>query len=256
MSQVQPGDGRALPFKARTQLSDEVASFLRDSIMSGQLRGHEHIRIDWLAKYLGVSTTPVREALLSLRAEGFVALEPRKGFVVLPIEASDVKDIFIAQAKLSGELASRAAMKIDEDRLIKLRSIQARLRLAAEAGDHEAVERENHQFHREINLLADAPKLAWLLSIATRYNPRRFFANISGWPSASIEDHDNILSTLEERDATKAMEAMHVHIIHAGDLLVEYLVNLGEGDMNLPIFRPEAHGHFGDASHPEEIARP
>jgi DNA-binding GntR family transcriptional regulator len=236
LSRDQADIEHAPRFKIRTQLSDEVASFVRDSIMSGQLRGNEYVRLDWLANHLGVSTTPVREALLSLRAEGFVALEPRKGFVVLPINSSDVKDVFLAQASLSGELASRAAMKITDEAMSRLRSTQVRLREAAAANDFEAIEMENYLFHREINLLGDAPKLAWLLGMVARYSPRRFFASIHGWTSASIEDHDDILSALEQRDGTKAMEAMYAHLIHAGDLLAEYLINLDESDSRLPIF--------------------
>lgn len=71
--------GRALG--RRRQLSDEVADYVRELIMSGQVRHGEFLRLERVADDLGISVTPVREALLSLRGEGFVTLEPRRGFM-------------------------------------------------------------------------------------------------------------------------------------------------------------------------------
>ena len=70
------------PFPAKAveqrQLSESVATYLREQILSGQLRNGEFLRIDALAKALGVSTTPVREGLLLLQSESFVRLLPRR----------------------------------------------------------------------------------------------------------------------------------------------------------------------------------
>ncbi|WP_438941779.1 GntR family transcriptional regulator, partial [Mycobacterium intracellulare] len=79
---MQPRSRRPL---RRAQLSDEVAGHLRASIMSGTLRPGTFIRLDETAAQLGVSVTPVREALLKLRGEGMVQLEPHRGHVVLPL---------------------------------------------------------------------------------------------------------------------------------------------------------------------------
>ena len=218
------------------QLGDEVASYLRDLIMSGQLRGHEFIRMDRVASHLGVSATPVREALRSLRSEGFVALEPRRGFVVVPLTATDVRDLFLAQATLAGELAARAAALIDDAILERLGEIQSRLSQAAERDDLDTIELENYRFHREINLLAASPKLAWLLNMVARYSPRRFYANIEGWPQASIGDHEIIMDALAARDASRAMAAMSSHIVNAGNLLADFLSNLDNHEPRLPLF--------------------
>lgn len=232
----EPRSRTLTPFDARSQLGDEVASYLRDLIMSGQLRGHEFIRMDRVASHLGVSSTPVREALRSLRAEGFVTLEPRRGFVVAPLTPSDVRDLFLAQATLSGELAARAAALIDDAILERLGEIQSRLSKAAERGDLDTIELENYRFHREINLLAASPKLAWLLNMVARYSPRRFYASIEGWPQASIEDHEIIIQALAARDASRAMAAMSSHIVHAGNLLADFLNNLDDHEPRPPLF--------------------
>jgi DNA-binding GntR family transcriptional regulator len=203
----------------RRQLGDEVAGYVRDLIMSGQLRSGEFIRQERIADELGLSATPVREGLLSLRGEGFVQLVPRRGFVVSPLSASDVRDLFTAQALLAGELVSRAAVRMSVADLREVTGIHQALRKAATAGDGEMVERLNHDFHRRINLVADAPRLAWMLSISSKFAPRRFFATIPGWSKASAQDHAVILKAISERDAEAARAAMMRHMENAGDLL-------------------------------------
>ncbi|HEU5028665.1 MAG TPA: GntR family transcriptional regulator [Spirillospora sp.] len=207
----------------RRQLSDEVAAYVRELIMSGQVRHGEFLRLERIADDLGISVTPVREALLSLRGEGFVTLEPRRGFMPAPLSRQDVQDLFEAQAYFAGELASRAAEKITPGELEALDRTQALLERASKAADAEGIERANHQFHRVINLCADSPKTAWLLQLVVRYAPRRFYSSIQGWSQASVDDHQLILAALRAEDAEAARGAMRAHIRHAGTLLVVHL---------------------------------
>jgi len=203
----------------RRQLSDEVASYVRELIMSGNLRPGDFIRQEPIAEEFGLSATPVREGLLSLRGEGFVELLPRRGFVVSALSASDVRDLFTAQALLAGELVSRSAVRMGPDDLRELTEVHEALRKAAGAGAGELVESLNHDFHRRINLAAGAPKLAWMLSISTKFAPRRFFATIPGWSKASAQDHAAIISAISAGDADAARAAMTQHMKNAGDLL-------------------------------------
>jgi DNA-binding GntR family transcriptional regulator len=204
---------------SRRQLSDEVASYVRELIMSGHLQPGDFIRQERIADELELSATPVREGLLSLKGEGFVQLKPRRGFVVAPLSVADVRDLFTAQALLAGELVARATTRMGAADLRGLNDVHEALRKAAEVGDGESVESLNHDFHRRINLAADAPRLAWMLSISTRFAPRRFFATIPGWPRASAQDHAAIIKAITERDADAARAAMMRHVENAGELL-------------------------------------
>ncbi|MFB4312309.1 GntR family transcriptional regulator [Actinomadura sp. GTD37] len=214
----------------RRQLSDEVAAHVRDLIMAGQVRHGEFLRLERIAEDLGVSVTPVREALLSLRGEGFVTLEPRRGFMPAPLTRQDVQDLFEAQAYFAGELAARAAGRIAGADLDALDRFQAQLEEAFEAGDSAGIERANHGFHRLINLSAGSPKTAWLLRTVVRYAPRRFYAGIDGWTRASVDDHQLVLAALRAGDESAARQAMRAHIRHAGTLLVVHLEARGFWD--------------------------
>src|SRR3954468_16706555 len=101
-------------------LPEEVAAYVRELIISGAVRPGDFLRLEPIAEAVGVSNTPVREGLLALRSEGFVRLVPRRGFVVAPFSAQDVRDLFWAQSVLAGELAARAALNITPEKIAEL----------------------------------------------------------------------------------------------------------------------------------------
>jgi DNA-binding GntR family transcriptional regulator len=206
----------------RRQLGDEAASYVRDLIMSGELRGGQFIRPEAIAETLGISATPVREGLLALRGEGFVLLEPRRGFAVAPMSANDIRDIFAAHSLLAGELAARAARRMGPDDLAGLERLQIQVETAAERGNLDELEELNWNFHRSINRLAEAPKISLLVGVVVRCVPNRLYTRIEGWPRSTTEDHRVVLDALRQRSASKSRSAMGTHITKAGDLLARH----------------------------------
>ncbi|GAA1590313.1 GntR family transcriptional regulator [Actinomadura kijaniata] len=216
----------------RPQLSDEVATRIRELIMEGRVRPGEFLRLERLAAEFGISVTPVREALQSLRSEGFVQLEPRRGFIVAPLSKRDVTDLFWVQATIAAELTERAAARVTTDTVRELAAIQRSLEQAAAAGRPDLVEERNHDFHRKINQAAGSPKLAWSLASVGRYVPRGLYARLPDWPALAVHDHQRVLAELR-RDAPAAAGArMRTHIMRAGELLVAHLERQG-------MWRPE-----------------
>ncbi|MFE0591707.1 GntR family transcriptional regulator [Micromonospora echinospora] len=209
------------------QLSETVASLLRDRIMSGQLRPGERIRLEEVAQETGLSITPVREALLMLRAEDMVELQPRRGHVVAPLSRQDIMDMFGLQGDIAGELAARVAVSITPDQLDDLRQQHERLRRAAQARQISRVEQLEFEFHRSINRLADARKLSWLLRTATRYTPSRFYAANPEWRAGMIADHEALLDALEARDPVAVRPVMARHFTDGAERLIKHLDGLG-----------------------------
>lgn len=214
-------------FAARTQLSDDVARLIRTRIFDGVYAAGSYVRLDQLAAELGISVTPVREALFALRAEGLIAQQPHRGFVVLPVTGRDVADVANVQGYVGGELAARAAVNITDDQLRELKQIQAELEEAYAGADTERTVRLNHEFHRAINVAADSPKLAQLMSQITRYAPESVFPTIEGWPEQSMKDHRRILSALKKRDDGLARAAMSQHLAAGAVPLIEHLTARG-----------------------------
>ncbi|MFT4165078.1 MAG: GntR family transcriptional regulator [Microlunatus sp.] len=214
--------GRSATDVGRRQLSDVAAAYLRDMIMAGELRPGTSVRAETVAEALDISTTPAREALQALRVEGFVRLQPRRGFLVADLTGADISDLFTVQSLIAGELAARAAKAVTDSDLRELDALHLELVAAAARGDHAELEETNHAFHRRINLLVDAPKIIWVLGLLTRYVPRRFYATIEGWPAATVDDHAELLAGLHARDPQRTRRAMADHIMHAGTLLAAH----------------------------------
>jgi DNA-binding GntR family transcriptional regulator len=213
---------RSVQRPRHSQLSDEVAGYIRELIMSGEVKGGEFLRVDRIASDMEVSVTPVREALAALRGEGFVEQMPRRGFVVTPLRARDVTDLFEEQARISGILAERAVAanrSLGDD----LERIQDSLERAAKSGSADEVERLNFDFHRLINTASESHKLLWVLRTIVRYSPRRYFPQIPGWDSASVDEHRAIIAAFRAGSSKKARVAMEEHVLHAGRLLVAHL---------------------------------
>jgi len=209
------------------QLSEAVAMHLRERIVSGQLAKGEFLRIDALANALGVSTTPVREGLLLLQSESSVTFLPRRGFVVNGFSKDDLHDLFWAQATLAAELAGRATPRMSRSDIARLEAIQSEHQAAYTANDSLVAARRGHEFHRTINLAAQAPRLALLLGRLTKQLPNRFYASIDGRLKDAVEQHPLILDAIRVQDAGAARALMFRHVMSAGQQLISMLERLG-----------------------------
>lgn len=206
----------------RRQLSDEVASYLRQSIMAGEYAPGASVKAEAVGEALDVSATPVREALHALKAEGFLDLVPRKGFTVRPLVADDIRDIFEAHALIAGELAARAAQNLDDAQAVELVTNQEALMQAARTGDTNELERLNDEFHSMVYRAAASERLRWALGNFVKYVPSAFYAQIDGWPEVTAEDHSAVCDALVSRDPEAARSTMSQHIRNSGEKLAEY----------------------------------
>lgn len=211
----------------RAPVSEEVAVHLRSQIMSGRVRPGERIRLEEVAEQLGVSITPVREALLTLRGEGMVELEPRRGYVAAPMSRQDILDVFTLQGDIAGELAARVAGRVTAEQLAELSAVDRKLGTAVRARRVADIERLEYEFHRAVNLIAEARKLAWFLRTATLYTPSRFLSSDPGWRTTMRADHETLLVALREGDAAAARASMGRHFTDGADRLVKHLDDLG-----------------------------
>ena len=225
---IEETDPRPLAHLGRKKLGEETTRYLRDALLSGQYATGERMAVHQLAESLGVSTMPVREALVTLANEGLLEVIPRRGFRVATLGLRDVEDAFRVHAFVAGLLIEEAAPIIPAATVAELRRIQdAILESFAQTRDElqlaHRVEELNFKFHRTINHVPDAKRLRWFLRAATRYVPRRFYETIPGWKEATRDRHGAIIDSLEARNAGEARRLMELHVIEAGRLVREHL---------------------------------
>jgi DNA-binding GntR family transcriptional regulator len=131
------------------------------------------------------------------------------------------------QAYLGGQLAERAARKLDPAGLAELRAIEDALESAFASADADSAVRLNHEFHRLINHAADSPKLTQFMSNIIRYVPESVFPVLDGWAEHASADHQRILVALQHGDAEGARAAMSAHFTSGVDQLISHLSSTG-----------------------------
>ena len=211
----------------REQLSDEVAARLRADIMTGTLRPGTFIRLDETAAALGVSITPVREALRTLRGEGMVQLEPHRGHVVVPLTRGDIEDIFWLQATIAKELATTAAERITEADIEELERLNGGLLAAVGHGVPEDVVAAEFAFHRTLNRATGRIKLAWFLLHVARYLPGQIYASDAAWGATTVATHRELIEALRRRDVATVVRLTSGEFTDAAERLVACLDEIG-----------------------------
>ena len=211
----------------RAQLSDEVATHLRAAIMTGTLRAGTFIRLDETAAQLGVSITPVREALLKLGGEGMVALEPHRGYVVVPLSRNDIEDIFWLQSTIAKELAVTAARNASDADLAELSTLNDELAAAVDRGEPDGIVAAEFAFHRALNRLTGRVKLAWFLLHAARYMPTLVYANDPDWGHRAVEHHAKLIAAMRAQDTDAVIAITEWQFTDGARQLTELLERTG-----------------------------
>lgn len=227
-SETASSGGASGPPRARVRtVADQVASSLREMILLGDLTPGSHVTHDRLATELGVSTMPVREAMLRLSHEGLLESSRGRSYRVPRTRKQDILDIYWLQATLAGELTARACTQLDDASLRNLRRLHTAWTDALGTGSPAELERINFELHRIINTAADAPKLLTAMKATLRLIPTRFYAQHPEWADSATRSHEAIIEALAERDAGAARQQAEEHVRSAGDLLIQYFDEKG-----------------------------
>jgi len=208
-------------------MSDEVAGHLRAAIMSGALPPGTFIRLDETAARLGVSITPVREALRTLRGEGMVLLEPHRGHVVAPLSRRDVEDVFWLQATIAKELATAATAAITDEQIDELERLNDEFATTVRTGEAEAIAAAEFAFHRCLNRTTGRIKLAWFLLHVARYMPPLIYATDPQWGGTAVEHHRRLIGALRHRDGQEAARLVECEFTDGARRLTERLEGTG-----------------------------
>lgn len=201
---------------------------IRDAIIDGRLAPGERLKEVELATELGISRTPVREALLVLQTEGLVEAVPNRGATVRAHTAEDLDDLYQLRALLEGHAARRAASRIAEEEVARLRASCERF--DALQGDDELRElvKENVLFHSTIREVAGSERLSSMVRKVIEL-PLVYKSYIWYSPDQrriSSHYHRQIVNALAARDAERAELIMKEHVYEARDVLVAHVRDL------------------------------
>lgn len=194
--------------------AQNVYELLRSDIVLGVLRPLEAIREAELSERLGVSRTPVREALLRLANLGLVDIYPQSGTRVSPIRLEKVRAAQLIREAVEVEVVKRACASITDQQLAELKHLVEDQNVAAKRSDMRRLFELDEEFHRAIYAAAGLQAVAdELEDVKVHLNRLRYVA--VNWPRGADKitgEHDEILAALARRDANAAAAAMTQHL--------------------------------------------
>jgi len=195
-------------------LSQKVYRILKERIVKGNLTSGEKILEVNIAKQLGISRTPVREALQKLAADGLVKINPNLGMMVVRFSLEDTQEVLQIRRVLEGLVASLAAEKINHEEIKALEKIIEQMRISISKNNILSYSNNNGKFHK---LLLDICGNKHLIKICSNLSGRdhRFKIRSLTIPERlnhSLEEHKNILEALKKGDAKRAERLSQEHI--------------------------------------------
>lgn len=222
---LRPPHARKTPI-SRLPLNEQVAERLRSMIISGELEEGKKVPVTAVSEKLGVSLTPLREALKVLAEEQLVELTPNRGARVLPVTVEDMKALFEVTAELEALGARLAAERMTAGELQILEDMHSRMRDCFDNHDRATYFEINNRIHVTIMEYSRNPVLSHMhKKVTVRVARVRFIAfhNEERWEQA-MREHEDIMVSFRERDADKAARIWRVHLQRSGDVTTKLLI--------------------------------
>lgn len=199
---------------SRPSLHEELTDRLRSMIVEGLLEDGEKVPERELCEKLGVSRTPMREALKVLAADGLLTLEPNRGARVRAITVEDLEEVFPLMGAFEALAGELACARITEEQVSELKHSHAQMLEHFHNDDMSGYFLHNQRIHEIILNAAGNPTLKIMYrSLAVRVRRARYLANMSAdrWQQA-VDEHEEILAALDKRDGQKLGAILKRHL--------------------------------------------
>lgn len=189
----------------------QVAEFLRERIISGNLVRGQKLKQAELAKALNLSITPVREALKLLEAEGYVTGSSHRGAVVSQLHLEQIDELYDLRCLLESRLTREAAKRVTPQALATLNKINKEMLTALNKSDLAGVRSANFRFHFYFYGLAEQPQTLQFVRILWAKYPFDLLAVMPNRQTEVIKEHQEFLEALAGGDTKAAIKTMQAH---------------------------------------------
>ena len=195
-------------------LRDVVFNTLREAILKGELKPGERLMEMHLANKLGVSRTPIREAIRMLEQEGLAVTIPRKGAQVAKMTEKDLQDVMEVRDALDELAVACACERKNEEQFVRLKSAMGVFEAATKTDDVRAIVEADEAFHNVIYEMAGNPKLETIINNSREqmYRYRYEYVKDRSIYEQLIAEHKAIIEGFERQDVAFVKEIMHTHL--------------------------------------------
>ncbi len=203
---------------------------LKELILTNQLSAGSQLLEQEAALRLGMSRTPVREAMVRLEQDGVAEIRPRHGMRVLPVSADDMREIYEVLTSLESTAAEMVARRgVTDEELADLQQAVSDMDTALEIDDLDAWASADQRFHSKLVALTRNQRMQQMVTQLGEqsHRVRMLTLRLRPRPVSSNRDHAMLVAAIAVRDADKARSIHHNHRAKAGTVLVELLQKLG-----------------------------
>lgn len=198
-------------------------AFIKQKILTLEYPGGTWLKPNDIANEMGLSRTPVREALRSLETEGLVTARPNRGAVVTELQIGEVSDLFDIRARLEGMAARCAASTLQQAQIAQIEQMQQEM--DSSRGDTGRWMDIHNRFHAYVVSLSGRNRLA---SELERYSNLvqpyiRLYIDIYGTPELPAYEHAQLLEALLSRDEKRVEEAFAEHVLTTRGRVLKFL---------------------------------
>lgn len=195
-------------------LREQVYEFLRDQMASGGLQPGEFIDLNELAERLGISRTPLREALLHLESQGFVTVLPRRGFRLNALTLDDIRHYYEIIGALEAAALRSVGPTLGPSDFARMRALDAAMAAAVAARDFDKYYEANLAFHDVYLRRSDNARLVAQVHLLKQrlYDWPRRERMVQAWEQHSVVEHEDFVRLLERGAFGEA--ASHLQDVH------------------------------------------
>jgi DNA-binding GntR family transcriptional regulator len=189
-----------------TSLKDQVYDYIRLQMKVGKLKPGDSIDMNAFSQKLGVSKTPLRDALIRLEMEGFVQILPRRGVIVNELTTQDIKDYYQILGALESTAVIAAAPHVTESEVQKMEKLNEGMSIALERDDFNAYYEKNLRFHDIFLTLSGNKQLRTTAAVLKKrlYDFPRRAGYVREWEEHSIQEHKELIRLLVEQKFLEA----------------------------------------------------
>lgn len=213
---------KQLPKLARQRLHDTVVEHLRSFIIEGTLGAGTKLNERELCETLGISRTPLREALKVLAAEGLIEISPNRGASVARMSELEIREAFELMSGLEAFAGELACERITADELDEIKALHYAMIVCKNQNDLPGYYQRNRAIHDLINLAARNSALRQTyMALNWRIQALRFRSNLQTpkWDRA-VHDHEEMIQALEARDGKRLSAILRQHLLAKRDALM------------------------------------
>jgi DNA-binding GntR family transcriptional regulator len=206
-------------------LKEQVYNYLREQMRTGEIRPGSEINLDETSRHLGVSRTPLRDALLQLETEGFVTIFPRRGIRVNGLSLEDIKNSYEVIGALESTAILLAFSELGDRDFLLMSRLVDRMEKAIKADDFDLYYEKNLAFHDVyLNLCGNENLVKTVRTLKKRlYDFPRQKGFVKEWEVASIAEHRQLLGLLRQGRAEEA--AAFIRDVHWSYRVQEKYIN-------------------------------